>query len=70
MNKNELNEANRIADELMNTHLALVNSGQPGLDPNAMDTIRLARAIKLFGAKTDADKSEIGRRQRQHEATL
>jgi hypothetical protein len=70
MNKNELNEANRIANELMDTHLALVNSGQPGLDPNAMDTIRLARAIKLFGAKTDPDTSEIGRRQRQHEATL
>jgi hypothetical protein len=70
MNKNELNEAHRIADELMETHLALVNSGQPGLDPHAMDTIRLARAIKLFQAKADPDKSEIGRRQRQHEATL
>jgi hypothetical protein len=54
----------------METHLALVNSGQPGLDPHAMDTIRLARAIKLFQAKADPDTSEIGRRQRQHEATL
>jgi hypothetical protein len=69
MNKAELTEAERIADELMKTHTALVTSGQPGLQPHAMQTFKLARAIHIFSATAEPEiLSDLARRQRQHDA--
>ena len=69
MNKAELTEAERIADELMKTHTALVTSGQPGLNPHAMQTFNLARAIYIFSATAEPEiLSDLARMQRQHDA--
>lgn len=71
MNKTKLTEAERIADELIKTHTALVNSGQPGLHPLATDTYKLAKAIRLFSAKAEPEiVSDLVRAQRRHEAAL
>jgi hypothetical protein len=71
MNKAELLEAERIAAELITTHEGLVKSGQPGLQPDAMETFRLARAIHLFSAKAEPEVlSGIARTQREIEAAL
>lgn len=71
MNKAELLEAERIASELMTTHEGLVKSGQLGLQPDAMDTFRLARAIHIFFAKAEPEiLSGIARAQRKIEAAL
>ena len=69
MTKHERDEAERIADELMRTHNALVQSGQPGLNPSAMQTFKLARAIHIFSATAEPEiLSDLARRQRQHDA--
>jgi hypothetical protein len=71
MNKTELLEAERIAAELMTTHEGLVKSGQPGLQPEVMDTFRLARAIHIFQAKAEPEMlSRIARAQHRIEAAL
>jgi hypothetical protein len=69
MNKAELTEAERIADELMKTHTALVQSGQPGLNPHAMQTFKLARAIHIFSATAEPEiLSNLARRQSEFDA--
>jgi sensor histidine kinase regulating citrate/malate metabolism len=69
MTKHEQDEAERIADELMKTHTALVTSGQLGLQPHAMQTFKLARAIQIFSATAEPEKlSDLARKQRAHDA--
>jgi hypothetical protein len=69
MTKHQQAEAERIANELMKTHTALVTSGQPGLNPNAMQTFNLARAIYIFSATAEPEiLSDLARKQRAHDA--
>jgi hypothetical protein len=69
MNKAERDEAERIAEELMKTHTALVQSGQPGLNATAMQTFKLARAIHIFSATAEPEiLSNLARKQREFDA--
>lgn len=71
MLKPEREEAERIAQQLLNTHKNLRAVGYEGLKPNGMDTMLLAKAIQMFQAKVTVDQlSPLERAQIQHQATL
>jgi hypothetical protein len=55
MNKHELTEAERIADELATANAQLQRTGQVGIDPNRMETMTLAKAVQLFSGTLEAD---------------
>lgn len=71
MLKKDRDEAERIAQQLLNTHRNLKTIGHQGLDPNKLDTMLLAKAVQVFQAKVTVDLlSPLERAQIQHEATL
>lgn len=71
MLKKDREEAERIAQQLLNTHRNLKTIGHPGLDPNKLDTMLLAKAVQVFQGKVTVDLlSPLERAQIQHEATL
>lgn len=55
MTKAELQEAGRIADELVKADTELRRTGQTGIDPQRMETMTLAKAVQLFSGTLDAD---------------
>jgi hypothetical protein len=71
MFKQDREEAERIAQQLLNTDRNLKANGHQGLDPNKLETLLLAKAIQIFQGKTTVDLlSQLERAQIQHEATL
>ena len=71
MLKKDREEAERIAQQLLNTHKNLKTIGHSGLDPNKLETLLLAKAIQIFEGKMTVDQlSRLERAQIQHEATL
>lgn len=48
MRKSERLEARRIADELYKAHCAFIEADLPGLHPDSMATVKLARIIRIF----------------------
>lgn len=71
MFKRDREEAERIAQQLLNTDRNLKANGHQGLDPNKLETLLLAKAIQIFQGKTTVDLlSQLERAQIQHEATL
>lgn len=71
MFKQDREEAERIAQQLLNTDKNLKANGHQGLDPNKLETLLLAKAIQIFQGKTTVDLlSQLERAQIQHEATL
>jgi hypothetical protein len=71
MLKKDREEAERIAQQLFNTHRNLKTIGHPGLDPNKLDTMLLAKAVQVFQGKVTVDLlSPFERAPIQHEATL
>lgn len=71
MLKQDLEEAERIAQQLLNTHKNLKAVGYSGLYPDKIETLTLAKAIQMFQAKVTVDQlSPLERAQIQHEATL
>lgn len=71
MLKQDREEAERIAQQLLNTDKNLKANGHQGLDPNKLETLLLAKAIQIFQGKTTVDLlSQLERAQIQHEATL
>lgn len=53
MTNKDLNEAQRIADELFKAHMAMKELNQEGLHPDYRETRRLAKMIHLFGAEVE-----------------
>lgn len=71
MTKAELQEAGRIADELVKADAELRHTGQAGIDPSRLETMTLAKAVQLFSGTLEAEQlSPMELRQRQHEARL
>jgi len=71
MLKQDQEEAERIAQQLLNTHRNLKTVGYPGLFPDKIETLTLAKAIQMFQGKVTVDQlSPLERAQIQHEATL
>jgi hypothetical protein len=71
MLKQDQEEAERIAQQLLNTHKNLKAVGYSGLYPEKFETLTLAKAIQMFQAKVTVDQlSPLERAQIQHEATL
>jgi hypothetical protein len=71
MLKKERDEAERIAQQLLNTHKNLQTVGCNGLAPNKLETWMLAKAIQIFQAKVTVDQlSPLERAKIAHEATL
>lgn len=64
-------EARRIADELYKAHCAFIEADLPGLNPDSMMTVKLARIIRMFEGTVEPkpmSKAELA--QRNHEASL
>ena len=55
MTKAELQEAGRIADELVKADAELRRTGQAGIDPSRMETMTLAKAVQIFSGTLEAD---------------
>jgi len=71
MTKTENTEAERIAGELKQAHMALVGCGQAGIDGNSIETWTLAKALQMFQGTLEAETlSAFARKQRDFEATL
>ena len=71
MLKKERDEAERIAQQLLNTHKNLQSVGCPGLAPNKLETWILAKAVQIFQGKVTVDQlSPLERAKIAHEATL
>jgi UDP-N-acetylglucosamine enolpyruvyl transferase len=71
MLKQDQEEAERIAQQLLNTHRNLKTVGYLGLFPDRIETLTLAKAIQMFQGKVTVDQlSPLERAQIQHEATL
>jgi len=71
MLKQDQEEAERIAQQLLNTHKNLQAVGYPGLFPNKFETLTLAKAIQMFQGRVTVDQlSPLERAKIQHEATL
>lgn len=71
MLKQDQEEAERIAQQLLNTHRNLKTAGYPGLFPDRIETLTLAKAIQMFQGKVTVDQlSPLERAKIQHEATL
>jgi len=70
MLKQDQEEAERIAQQLLNTHKNLQAVGYLGLFPNKVETLTLAKAIQMFQGKVTVDQhSPLERAKIQHEAT-
>ena len=71
MLKQDSEEAELIAQQLLNTHRNLKTVGYPGLFPDRIETLTLANAIQMFQGKVTVDQlSPLERAKIQHEATL
>ena len=55
MTKTENQEAERIAGQLEQAHMALVGCGQAGIDGDSIETWTLAKAVQMFSGRLEAD---------------
>ena len=71
MTNSEKLEARRIADELYKAHCAFIKADLPGLHPDSMDTVKLARMIRIFqGTVEPTPMSKIELAQRNFSENL
>lgn len=61
----------QIAEQLLKVHQTFLKRGRPGLDPQSIQTMTLAKAIQLFDAEAEAEwVSKAEQAQRAFLATL
>jgi hypothetical protein len=61
----------QISEQLLKVHQTFLKTGRPGLDPQSLQTMTLAKAIQLFDADAEAEwVSKAEQAQRDFLATL